>query len=109
MACLAALPRNANPQQPYLRCRDGRGGGCGDPEFSGRSRTPIGRVAAPVGMTASAHIDMTAAHRQLVLAVLRAHLPAGTAAWVFGSRATGRARRYSDLDIAIDTGRRLSL
>ena len=25
------------------------------------------------------------------------------AAWVFGSRATGRARRYSDLDLAIDT------
>ena len=28
---------------------------------------------------------------------------------VFGSRATGRARRYSDLDLAIDAGRRLSL
>jgi uncharacterized protein len=60
-------------------------------------------------MTPSAHIDMTTAHRRLVLAVLHAHLPAGTAAWVFGSRATGRARRYSDLDIAIDAGRRLSL
>ena len=60
-------------------------------------------------MTRSAHIDITAAHRRLVLDVLRAHLPAGAAAWVFGSRATGRARRYSDLDIAIDAGRRLSL
>jgi len=28
---------------------------------------------------------------------------------VFGSRATGRARRYSDLDLAIDAGRRLTL
>ncbi len=28
---------------------------------------------------------------------------------MFGSRATGRARRYSDLDLAIDAGRRLSL
>lgn len=60
-------------------------------------------------MTWPAHIDMTAEHRHLVLHVLRAHLPAGTAAWAFGSRATGRARRYSDLDIAIDAGRRLNL
>jgi predicted nucleotidyltransferase len=28
---------------------------------------------------------------------------------VFGSRASGRARRYSDLDPAIDAGRRLTL
>jgi predicted nucleotidyltransferase len=28
---------------------------------------------------------------------------------VFGSRATGRARRYSDLDLAIDASRRLTL
>ena len=28
---------------------------------------------------------------------------------MFGSRATGRARRYSDLDLAIDTGRPLTL
>ena len=51
---------------------------------------------------------MTVEHRRLVLDILRAHLPAA-AVWVFGSRATGRARRYSDLDIAIDAGRRLSL
>jgi uncharacterized protein len=29
--------------------------------------------------------------------------------WVFGSRATGGARRYSDLDLAIDAGRPLVL
>jgi predicted nucleotidyltransferase len=28
---------------------------------------------------------------------------------VFGSRATGRARRYSDLDLAIDAGRPVRL
>ncbi len=28
---------------------------------------------------------------------------------MFGSRATGRAWRYSDLDLAIDAGRRLTL
>ena len=40
---------------------------------------------------------------------LAAHLPHGSAAWVFGSRATGRARPYSDLDLLIDAGRPLSL
>ena len=41
--------------------------------------------------------------------ILRAHLPQSAKAWVFGSRATGRARRYSDLDLAIDAGRPLTL
>jgi len=54
-------------------------------------------------------IDMTPEHRRLVVGILRVHLPAGAAVWVFGSRATGRARRYSDLDLAVDAGRPLSL
>jgi len=54
-------------------------------------------------------IDLPADHRRLVLNTLRAHLQASTAAWVFGSRVTGRARRYSDLDLAIDVGRPLTL
>jgi len=53
--------------------------------------------------------DLPRDHERLVLNVLRAHLPPNTRAWVFGSRATGRARRYSDLDLAIDAGRRLTL
>ena len=60
-------------------------------------------------MTNSAQPDVAADHRRIVLAVLRAQLPRATKAWVFGSRATGRARRYSDLDLAIDAGRRLTL
>jgi predicted nucleotidyltransferase len=60
-------------------------------------------------MTAAVHIDLLADHRRLVLNILRAHLPPSTKAWVFGSRTTGRARRYSDLDLAIDAGRRLTL
>ena len=55
------------------------------------------------------HIDLPADHKQLVLNILRMHLPPSTKAWVFGSRATGRARRYSDLDLAIDAGRPLAL
>ena len=60
-------------------------------------------------MTEPVHIDLPPDHRWLVLHILRAHLPQSTKAWVFGSRATGRARRYSDLDLAIDAGRRLTL
>jgi predicted nucleotidyltransferase len=44
-----------------------------------------------------------------VLDILREHLPPGVRIWVFGSRAIGRARRYSDLDLAIDVGRRLTI
>ena len=60
-------------------------------------------------MTRPVHITLTAEHRRLVLNILRANLPQGTKVWVFGSRATGRARRYSDLDLAIDAGRPLTL
>ena len=55
------------------------------------------------------HITLTADHRRLVLNILRANLPKSTKVWVFGSRATGRARRYSDLDLAIDAGRPVRL
>jgi predicted nucleotidyltransferase len=60
-------------------------------------------------MRRSADIDLPADHRRLVLSILAAHLPQGSAAWVFGSRASGRARPFSDLDLAIDAGRRLTL
>lgn len=60
-------------------------------------------------MTRSFDLDLPADHRRLVLDILRAHLPPGTKAWAFGSRVTGRARRHSDLDLAIDAGRPLTL
>ena len=60
-------------------------------------------------MTGPMSIDLPADHRRLVLDILRAHLPPSAKAWVFGSRATGRARRYSDLDLVIDAGRQLTL
>jgi predicted nucleotidyltransferase len=52
---------------------------------------------------------MTDQHRRIVLDILNTHLPAGAAVWAFGSRVNGRARRYSDLDLAIDAGRRLTI
>jgi type I restriction enzyme S subunit len=60
-------------------------------------------------MIGSARADLLADHRRLVLTILLAHLPDGAKAWVFGSRATGRARQSSDLDLAIDAGRPLTL
>jgi predicted nucleotidyltransferase len=54
-------------------------------------------------------LDLPTEHRRLVLNILLGNLPGSTKAWVFGSRATGRARRYSDLDLAIDAGRPLTL
>jgi predicted nucleotidyltransferase len=60
-------------------------------------------------MMARLQIDLSPDHRQLVLTILRTHLPQSIKAWVFGSRATGRARLYSDLDLAIDAGRHLTL
>ena len=46
-------------------------------------------------------IDLTDAHRKRVLEIIRARLPEATV-WVYGSRAKGRARRYSDLDLMLD-------
>jgi uncharacterized protein len=60
-------------------------------------------------MTGPRQIALPAEHRRLVLTILRANLPQNTKVWVFGSRATGRARRYSDLDLAIDAGRPLTI
>ena len=59
-------------------------------------------------MTRPVHIDLPTDHRRLVLDILRANLPRSAKAWVFGSRATSRARRHSDLDLAIDAGRRMT-
>jgi len=58
-------------------------------------------------MTAS--LDLVPEHRRIVLGIIAEHLPPPTRVWVFGSRATGRARRYSDLDLVLDAGRRLTI
>ena len=60
-------------------------------------------------MNTAGMLDLRPEHRAIVDAILRAHLPRGAKVWAFGSRVTGRARPYSDLDLAIDAGRRLNL
>lgn len=47
-------------------------------------------------------LDIPATDLALVRSILRKHLPADAHVWVFGSRVTGGARRYSDLDLAIE-------
>jgi nucleotidyltransferase substrate binding protein (TIGR01987 family) len=79
----------------------------GIPNFLGRGRASPGGIATAIGMSDTARIDLTPAHLRLVRDILAAHLPPGARVWVFGSRASGRARRYSDLDLAIDAGRPL--
>ena len=56
----------------------------------------------------TATLDLNATDRAIVAAILRDTLPAEAKVWVFGSRAKGRARRGSDLDLAIDAGRPLT-
>ena len=49
----------------------------------------------------SRHIDLPPEHRAQVLDIIRRRLP-DARIWVYGSRAKGRARRYSDLDLMLD-------
>lgn len=55
----------------------------------------------------TATVQLTPEQRTQVQAILRRHVPQAQA-WVFGSRATGRARPYSDLDILLASPSRLS-
>ena len=52
---------------------------------------------------ATPSIDLPAEHRAQVLDIIRRRLPEARI-WVYGSRAKGRARRYSDLDLMLDSG-----
>lgn len=54
-------------------------------------------------------IDISLAHAEIVRDVLRRTAPPSSRIFVFGSRATGKARRTSDLDLAIDAGRYITL
>jgi predicted nucleotidyltransferase len=62
-------------------------------------------------MCDSRKIDLTPSELQIVQQILAEHIP-DRPVFVFGSRATGRARRRSDLDLAVggDTplGRRIT-
>jgi len=57
----------------------------------------------------TAALDMREDHAAILLSVLRALLPAGARAYVFGSRVHGGARPYSDVDLALEWDRPLGL
>lgn len=57
----------------------------------------------------TAVLDLRPEHAAMVRAILRARLPAGVHVHVFGSRARGGARRYSDLDLALEWDRPLGI
>ncbi len=57
----------------------------------------------------TAALDIRDDHLVIVRDVLRRCLPTGARAFVFGSRAHGTARRYSDLDLALEWERPLGL
>lgn len=48
-------------------------------------------------------VDLPEADLAILRRILHDHLPPDTDAWAFGSRVTGRARRYSDLDLALQS------
>jgi predicted nucleotidyltransferase len=54
-------------------------------------------------------LALTADQRALVARIVRETLAAGVEAYAFGSRATGRARPYSDLDLLLVCAQPLSL
>ena len=49
----------------------------------------------------TATLDLRDDHTAILRNVLRTYLPVDARAYVFGSRARGGARRYSDLDLAL--------
>jgi uncharacterized protein len=57
----------------------------------------------------NATLDLREDHTAILRNVLRAYLPVDARAYVFGSRARGGARRYSDLDLALEWDRPLGM
>ncbi|MBV6446502.1 nucleotidyltransferase domain-containing protein [Nitrosomonas sp.] len=53
-------------------------------------------------------ITVSEADWLIIRDILRAYIPDCTV-WAFGSRATGRAKQYSDLDLAINGGKALGI
>jgi|GEM_PF-256551 len=65
---------------------------------------PITMVGTPLTPEPTAHLagtlDLVPEHLTIVRDILAQHVP-GVTVWAFGSRTTGRAAKYSDLDIAL--------
>jgi predicted nucleotidyltransferase len=55
-----------------------------------------------------AMLDLTTEQLEVTRAILRRRVP-GVPVWAFGSRVTGKARKYSDLDLAVGSEQPLPL
>jgi predicted nucleotidyltransferase len=53
-------------------------------------------------------LDLEPRHRQIVKGILQLRVPSARV-WAFGSRAKGLAKRFSDLDLAVEAGAPLDL
>lgn len=53
-------------------------------------------------------LDLEQRHLDMLLPILKKHVP-GAAVWAFGSRVKGTAKRFSDLDLAIEADHRIDL
>lgn len=54
-------------------------------------------------------LNVRADHLDIVRQILESFAPRDVQVWAFGSRARGQAKWASDLDLAIDAGRKLTL
>lgn len=54
-------------------------------------------------MGQTAKLDLGADYLEVVLELLGSHIP-DTAVWAYGSRVSGKARKYSDLDLVAFAG-----
>lgn len=59
-------------------------------------------------MTKPASLQLNETEWQIISSILQQHLP-GYEVWAFGSRVKGKAKPYSDLDLAIISNTPLSL
>lgn len=64
-------------------------------------------MTAPFANTTPA-LDLQPDHWRIVRDILQKHVP-GHAVWAFGSRANGKAKPFSDLDLVVITEQPLSL
>jgi predicted nucleotidyltransferase len=55
------------------------------------------------------NLSISLLHLTIVKEILKAYLPSNAKVWVFGSRATNKVNRNSDLDLAIDKPLKLQL
>jgi predicted nucleotidyltransferase len=54
------------------------------------------------------NVDITSDEKKIIQVILQKYLPPNTTVWAFGSRVKGNAKKFSDLDLAIDAQKPLS-